>query len=353
MTSRTGKPADLPIMVPIEGSALSRVLDERRRAGLADPDWSLTEDGREASERLLRVVQEALEDSNLGKPSGTPGLTEIRLSDQLRAAGIKPGNRKELEERRDQLIRRLTGTPPPLRLVHGLSTRDPRSGLDSRQRTVVAGVLVPLSGVAAGILATWLGTGFGRGLLVALVVSICVLVLVVMSTRSVSSDPLRVDESMLDSRSPRRAQVHVITPASPSHATAQRLIKEVRSILYSPSWLRGHDSGDAAELLADRDRILAELHDLDLRKGSLDSVAADVHPANAGDLDRLSSEVDQRRHDISGQIARIADLAGKVRSSDAAVAAESRQERARHDLDGLASPPPRAIGPDLDRGPEL
>lgn len=319
-----------PITVPVPGSDLARRLDARRRAGLADPDWTLSRAQRENGAELLGAVRAALHDPYFGAKRGI-GLTEraARRLVLLEHMGWSPFGRDRLIQERDRLSRSLYGAAPPTRFADALSLIDPKTRTLTRVRTFRTVIHMMLVGGASAIVFH------------SLPLLLCVLTVVVglvgVATCRVASNSMRLSFRQL---LPEGGDVLTIDPEEASYSLARTVDHDVATIVDARV---GLDLSDRAALVSERDRIVAELADMGTRRRRLEAIAPDTDEANAPDHAQLMQELDQWQSQLRRDAELIAEQAADARESIESAERERRQADARAELDELAAPPPRMI----------
>lgn len=311
---------------------LATRLATRRRAGLADPDWSLT-----ARERRQRVV--ALEEISrmLDNPQLPPKVPEDArplgqvIREWTTAADSSRTTTEMLGEARRQIARQLYGDPPCAWWTE-VSLVDPSSAPTSPVRflLVVAPVLLFAVLVALGDSVVY------HRILAGLLMG--ALVMIGFATVKTSRTSLRLREDDFRLTGPE-ASVVAIDSDTEVGAIAARIDRAAQLRLESPSWRAAHDTSDAEALLAERDQRMCELHGLVERLERLESIADAVPEANRGDHQRLVKEV-------AFEIVRLDETAELVSSEteryveqDRRAALTSKRAAATAELDRLASPP--------------
>lgn len=338
MTEECGELAEIdepcrsgPATVALPGSGLAGRLDARRRAGLSDPDWTLTLTERVHRMALVDAIRAALDDPNLGG-NGRGKITdrgEARRS-LLADAGLHPCDVQGLTAELRRLVRQLYGDRPPARVARWFSVVDPLSGLTTRNRAAVPAIALTIAGVVPAAMA--------HSIALLMVVLSIVVVVFGSATYRVVSDPLRLTWRRLHTDSD---EVVVLDPDSASYSLAGEVTRDVEAILAAPG---EPNSDEVAALLAERDRIIAELVELDVRGGRLDAIANELDEANAVDREILAADVERGYARLHQEASTIAAQATVARDSIEAAASEARKVNARAELDELATPPAGEIG---------
>lgn len=324
------------VTAPRPGSDLAARLDARRRAGLRDPDWTLSATERADGWQLLDAVSAAPDDPRLVTDPDTNGnaVTHRRML-ALDSAGLNPTDTNALKAVRSRLVQSLTGDPPPTRLVDQLSVVSPRTGLVTTAGLVGALAATAMVAFAVGVLTTgWFALGS----------AVIMLLLCAASSLRVAQDDLRISSVTLD---PTRddAEVAQIRPDDPSFPLAARLVDDAKTVLNSLEWKSPDRVDEAADLAADRDRILTELADLDRRTSRLNAIAADVDGPDAAARRKFASEVADQRRVLAAEADKIAAHARRAIAANEEAERERRRARARDELDDLAAPPPQSLDP--------
>lgn len=314
----------VPISAPLPESELARCLDARRRAGLGDPDWSLSTSERVQKMALLGAIQTALDDETVGadkhgkRSSAAKG--KMRLLNQ---AQLVPSDRGRLTAARNELARDLYGDPPPARPADLLSLLDPRTGQATYQRIIIpvalfisTGIVPFIAHASAAVLAIVL-------LLIALATG-C-------STYITRGNRMRLSAEVL---MPGRGSVVTIDPTAASYTLARAVDRDTTAIV-----AESRSVDDIADLLTDRDRIIVELSDADARAARLDAVEADIDQSDAQAHARLTEEVMQWRRRLRIEADEIAAHARAAREAIEAAEKDRRAATVRAELDELAMPP--------------
>lgn len=326
---------------PVPGSDLAKRLDARRRIGLGDPDWSVSTEDREYATEVLEAVQAALDDPTFGARRGV-SLTEkaARHIVILEREALDPFKRGSLTEVFDRLAKGLYGDRPPPGPADVLSVVEPRTGQVSISRAVIPVAMFIAAGVIPFI-------AHASGAIVLGVLGL-VFFLTGFSTYRVVNNGLRLTSSLL---TPDSDDVVAIEPSAASYSLAHDVSSDVEVILAAQ---QERSNDDTADLLAERDRIIAELVELDSRKARLVAIEEDTDAANAADHARLVKDVQHWRQQLVREAGDISTQAAPARAAIEASARERRQSldraerehrraRARSELDELAAPPPRMI----------
>lgn len=325
--ARRGGP---PISVPVPGSDLARRLDARRRAGLQDPVWTLTAEERREGTELLGAIRAALDDPTFGsRKDGSRTAVDAERLKIVRKAGLDPHDRPTLTGELHRLARILYGDIPPAGASALLSLIDPHTGRVTGQRVSV---------IAASVIAAGVVPFMAHSSVLILLSVIGVLALVAgLSTRRIARDSRRLSSPVL---TPGSAEVRTVESSDSSYPVAEAVTRNVAVILDAAP---EPDADNVADLLAERDRILTDLVELDSRRRRLEAIEADTDEANAVHHAQLVSELGEWERHLHYDADRIADRAASVQAAIAAADRERRQALARAELDALAAPPPQTI----------
>lgn len=320
------------ILAPVPGSALAAQVDARRRAGLADPDWTLSLGERAHMSALLSAASKVLDELTMSQiQARSPRIT--RHHDLLAQAGIDPYDQTTLLEMRGRLSRTLLGEQSRARLDDMLSVIDPESGRVSSARFVTPIGLMGFVGLVALLVSPPLfALGAVLGLLVLTVGCTC--------RTALSPDRLLLDQ--LDPSS-SRSEVVAVQEGESSFDVACALTSDAKTVESSPV----ASAGDVADVWAERDRIVAELHALDSRLARLDAIADDTDEANRADHVRLVDEAQRARRILCRDAVAIVAQASHARQTLADAEQRHRRRQARETLDELAAPPPSVVTDDL------
>lgn len=329
------------VTAPVRGSDLAQRLDARRRIGLADPDWSLSPDDREHKAETLGAANAALDDPTFGARRGI-SITEraARHLEIVQREEMNPFRREQLTAKRDRLSKQLYGDRPPPGPADVLSVIAPQTGTVTVRRAVVPPALF----IAAGVM-PFIAHESGA---IVLGVLVLVVLLASFSTYRVANNSLRLTSTLLG---PASDDVVAIHPASEVYALARAVSGDVEVILEAH---QDQSNDDTANLLAERDRIIAELGELDSRTARLVEIEHDTDEANAADYAQLVKDVQHWRRQLVREAGELSTQAASVRAAieesarerrRALVRAERkrRRSRARAELDELAAPPPSTI----------
>lgn len=326
---------------PVSGSDLAQRLDARRRIGLGDPDWSISTDDREYKKAVLEAVYAALDDPTFGARRGI-SLTERAATHIviLEREDLDPLKRGPLTEKLDRLAKQLYGDRPPPGPADVLSVVEPRTGQVAIRRAVVPPALF----IAAGVL-PFIAHASGA---IVLGVLVLVVLLTSFSTYRVVTNSLRLTSTLL---SPVSDDVVAIESPSEVYALARDVSGDVDVILEAH---QDRSNDDTADLLAERDRIIAALGEVDSRTARLVEIEDDTDEANAADYAQLVKDVQHWRRQLVREAGELSTQAASVRSATGESARERRRAlvraererlraRARAELDELAAPPPSTI----------
>lgn len=323
--ARLTRPHAAPLTVPLPGSELARHLDVRRRAGLADPDWTLTIAERVHYLELVTAIRTALDDPSVG--ANKYGARTERAAEKARllhGAGLHPCDRKALTAELHRLVTVLYGEQEPARLTDGFSLIDPHTRLFTQHRVIVASACLAVSTVLPVVLNS-------------IIALVCVLALVGTlfgtATYRVTRDARRLTSGRLI---PEGGEVVTIAPDAESYPLASALANDTAALLADPQTL----SDDArADLLAGRDRIISELVELDSRTARLADIESGIEESDNAAHARLVREVQYRRQHLALEARDIAARAADTRAALEANNRAQRQARIRSELDALAAPP--------------
>lgn len=289
----------------------------------------MTTDERVQKLELVAAIRTALDDPSVG--ANKYGVRTERAADKallLRRAGLHPCDRRALTAELHRLVTALYGEQAPARLTDGFSLIDPHTRLLTQHRVIVPSVFLAVGVVAPAMFQS-------------LIALLCVLALAGAlfgtATYRVVKDNLRFNSSRLI---PESEEVVTIEPNAAAYPLARTLAYDIDALLADPQGL----SDDArADLLADRDRIVAELGELDSRTARLAAIEDDIEESNTDAHARLLREVQYRRQRLVRDAREIATHATFARAAIEAASCELRRTRIRDELDALAAPPPGLI----------